>query len=115
MNQPINASMVPEVDSLGASMQESMRKRILHNLEVFPFLSSSMLHIGIGTATMTEFWKPVLAKLVEDGEVCVHEVTAMAPSDRRQVYTIYHLPGMIYGGKGLTTAPNTDNTAAAAA
>lgn len=82
-------------------MQEHFRQRILHTLGIFPFISQSMIHIGIGTANMTSLWKPVLQTLVDRGEILITEVTASAPSERRQVYSVYHLPTMEYpGNKG---------------
>lgn len=79
-------------------VREYYSQRILHTLEVFPFLSSSMIHVGIGTASPTNLWKPVLQELVEVGKVSVTEITANSPSDRRQAYTIYHLPHRQYPG-----------------
>ena len=83
----------PQVDA-----QDYYRQRILHVLEVFPFLSASMIHVGIGTASPTPIWKPVLQDLVNSGEVTVTEISANAPSDRRLAYSIYHLSTRAYPG-----------------
>lgn len=69
-----------------------IRARILHSLEIFPFMGASMIHQSIGTSTSTVLWRPVLNGLVEDGAVCKKEVTCKTPLGRMQSYEIYHLP-----------------------
>lgn len=73
-----------------------MRERILHSLEIFPFLSRSMIHMSLGTATPVGLWQPLLEKLVEDGEVVCTEVHAKTPLNRSQAYTLYHLSSRTY-------------------
>jgi hypothetical protein len=73
-----------------------IRERILHALEIFPFLSSSGIHQAIGTATSTGLWRPILMALVAEGFVCRTEVTAQTPLNRTQSYMLYHLPLRTY-------------------
>jgi hypothetical protein len=75
---------------------DSCRAKILHTLEVFPFVSASMLHMGIGTSTPTALWQPIIRRLVDEGTVHRIERTFRAPNGRLQPYTIYHLPTNIY-------------------
>lgn len=79
-------------DDSMAQVIEETKLRILHALEVFPFISASMLHQAIGTATSGRLWKPILEALVEEGKVIVHELAARGVSGRSQTYVIYHLP-----------------------
>jgi hypothetical protein len=79
-----------------AQVIEETKIRILHALEVFPFISSSMLHQAIGTATSGRLWKPILEGLIEDGKVCCLEFPAKGAAGRAQTYTIYHLPKYPY-------------------
>lgn len=83
-----------------AQLIETTRLRILHSLEIFPFVSASMLHQAIGTATPTQLWKPVLQQLVNEGKVSETAHQATTPTGRNQGYTIYHLPCNEYPFKG---------------
>lgn len=76
---------------------EQVRERILHALEIFPFISSSMLHQAIGTATLGSLWKPVLNELIQDGKVMETTFTAKSFGGRQQSYTILHLAKNNYG------------------
>jgi hypothetical protein len=71
---------------------EQTKLRILHGLEVFPFISQSMLHQAIGTSTPGDLWKPCLAELVSERKVVETSISARSPTGRAQSYTIYHLP-----------------------
>ncbi len=82
-------------DSLAQVIEET-KLRILHALKVFPFISASMLHQAIGTATPGKLWRPILEGLVEDGKIEVYELSALSPTGRMQAYTIYHLPSNEY-------------------
>jgi hypothetical protein len=75
-----------------------VRARILHILEIYPFLSSSMIHIGLGTSLPISLWKPILATLVTEEAVCLTEVTSRTPIGRMQTFSIYHLPKNTWNG-----------------
>lgn len=79
-------------DDSMAQVIEETRLRILHALEVFPFISASMLHQAIGTSTSGRLWKPILEALVEEGKVMVYELASRGVSGRAQTYVLYHLP-----------------------
>lgn len=74
-----------------AQVIEQTRERILHGLRVFPFLSASMLHMAIGTATAGKLWKPLLTDLIEEGKIVQTVHQAKSATGRQQSYTIYHL------------------------
>lgn len=98
-NTNTNANSNPGSISLDDSMAqviETTRLRILHALEVFPFISASMLHQAIGTSTPGNLWKPILEGLVEDGDVIETALQAKSPTGRAQSYTIYHLSKHAY-------------------
>lgn len=86
-----------------AQVIEQTRDRILHALEVFPFISQSMLHQAIGTSTSGKLWKPVLDELVEKGQVVITEHQAKSPTGRAQCYTVFHLAKneYVYGNVGV--------------
>lgn len=73
-----------------------LAKRILHALEIYPYMSASMIHMAIGTSTSTSIWRPVLEHLVEAGKVTETDHISKSPLDRTQTYTIYHLPSNPY-------------------
>ena len=87
------------LDDSMAQVIETTRMRILHALEVFPFISGSMLHQAIGTSTSGDLWKPLLAQLIEEKAVVETNVQARSVTGRAQSYTIYHLPknSYVYG------------------
>lgn len=91
----MNTPVITEDTHLHEAADEC-RARILHALEIFPYLSSSMIHIAIGTSTSTKLWRPILGKLVEEGVVCETQRACKGPNDRNQNYTIYHLPANPY-------------------
>lgn len=74
----------------------NLRAKILHTLSVYPFLSSSMVHVGIGTSTPTSLWKPILEALIQEGRICELQIQRKSPLSRAQSYTIYHLPDNEY-------------------
>lgn len=67
-------------------------RKILHALEVFPFISASMIHMAIGTSMPTSMWRPILEDLVDTGKIRTTTHSAKNTLDRQQAYTIYHLP-----------------------
>lgn len=91
-------------DDSMAQLIEETRLRILHALDVFPFISASMLHQAIGTATPGKLWRPILEGLVEDGKVEEYNLQARSPTGRSQAYTIYHLPKNSYPGCAVVIA-----------
>lgn len=95
-----------------ANIIEHTKARILHSLQVFPFLAASQLHQSIGSATSTKLWRPLLEELIEDGKIVVTHIQEVTPSGRTQSYTIYHLAAnpYIYGtGIGIGTGTEVVN------
>jgi hypothetical protein len=103
-------SEVVEANSAYEAMGDMLREKILFGLSIYPFLSPSMLHVFLGTATPKSIWKDVVLKaLVEEGLVCSEEVTLTSPHDRTQTYNILRLAENTY------TAPTPITTAATSA
>lgn len=93
----MNTSQTSEDTSAGGSdVNTLIRDKILHVLEIFPYISNSMIHMAIGTSTPTILWKPILEQLVKEGLILETTITAKSPLDRQQTYTIYHLPKNAY-------------------
>ena len=80
-----------DFDDSMAQVIETTKMRILHGLEIFPFISQSMLNQAIGTSTPGELWRPCLVALIEEGKVKETTIQAKTVSGRAQSYTIYHL------------------------
>ena len=87
-----NATEVQSPEAAFEEMIQDMRKRILHTLEIYPFLSISMLHIGIGTANSTKVWRPILAQLIDEGIICSVTLASNGPGgDRAQTNQVLML------------------------
>lgn len=71
---------------------EAIEAKILHSLEVFPYLSRGMIQQGLGPGCQPKFWDPVLRRLVEQGKIKTVETTVASPGGRALSKTIYHLP-----------------------
>ena len=78
----------PEVVSAYTAM---IREQILFSLKVWPYVSPSQLHVGLGTATPSNLWRMVLDGLIEEGLVCKRQIKLISPRERNQTYTILHL------------------------
>lgn len=85
----VEAGQEAETESIADGL---MRSKILHILSIYPFLSQSMLQVGIGTSMSPAIWKPVLESMLQSGEVVRLQVQATSPSERAQNYTVLHLP-----------------------
>jgi hypothetical protein len=85
------AEVVPMTDGVQETL-DLIKARILHILEICPILTSSQIHMSLGTSTPSPLWRPVLMALVADGEVVKCEYTTQTPLGRNQAYTLYHLP-----------------------
>lgn len=46
-----------------------IRERIIAVLRVYPKLSATMIQVGVGNNLPAHSWKPVLEKMIDDGEV----------------------------------------------
>lgn len=83
-----SVAVQPTLDD--ASADRAYRDRILKTLTVFPELSLSMLHTGIGPSLPSKVWKPVLMQMVEEGvvalEIKIHDGKSY------QVYSLAKLP-----------------------
>ena len=94
MSDPIDGA----IDTQHSFEEEALalRDKILWALEVFPFISKSMIHQAVGTGVPRTLWMPILNKLVADGDVTCITVYAKTPTDRNQQYIIYHLKNRQY-------------------
>lgn len=68
-----------------------MRARILKVLEIYPRLSPTMLHVGIGPQHKIGTWKPILDSLIKEGLVVQEDIVSLTSTDRHQSYRIISL------------------------
>ena len=73
------------------AMRETIRAKILHTLAVYPYLSASMLQVGIGTAISPKIWHPVKDALLREGLIIQEEIRTRSSVGRDQVYSILRL------------------------
>lgn len=69
-----------------SSPKPSIEDKILHVLDIYPVISPSMLHIGIGSIP-TPLWKPILRKLINEGVVLSEELDTTTVTGRNFTYT----------------------------
>lgn len=103
-----------QIDGLDEELA-MLRDKILFYLELYPFLSRSMIHMALGTATSRRLWSPILDKLIEEGAVVCTTLHAKTPLDRNQTFTIFHLASRTYEPTdNIVIAPQGLNLPAAA-
>lgn len=73
------------------AMRTTLRAKILHTLSVYPYLSASMLQVGIGTAISPKIWHPVKDALIREGLIIQEEIRTRSHAGRDQVYSIIRL------------------------
>jgi len=83
------------VDSIDEAMKD-IEAKILHTLEIFPYISRGMVQQGIGPGVSPKLWDPVLERLCEEGKIKMVTTTVGSPSGRALSKTIYHLPKFPY-------------------
>lgn len=84
---------------LGSSLDdaaEDVRERILHLLDIYPYVSRAMIQTGLSPALPPKLWDPVLQHLVNTKEVVYLEIQATTPGGRSLSKGIYHLPKYPY-------------------
>jgi hypothetical protein len=102
----------PEIESNFEAMEDyvrMLREKILFGLEIYTFVSPTMLHTFLGTSTSAHVWKPILNQLIAEGLVEREEVTHITPHtlhERTQTYTILHLAQNHYPNP----SPNPDSS-----
>ncbi len=76
---------------IGGQFVETIRKKVLHVLGVYPRISPSMLQVGIGPTVAPQFWRPVVDAMIAAGEIHRWSESHIAPSGRSQSYSIMSL------------------------
>lgn len=88
--------LTTEVVAGAAEEARMLRDKILFTLEIYPFLSKSMIHQAVGTATSRRLWGPILDRLVEEGAVVTTTISIRTPLERNQTVKLYHLSSRQY-------------------
>lgn len=110
---PVPIEDAPTNNEVYEGLAKILREKILFGLAVYPFLSPSMLHVFLGTATPKSLWKDVvLEALLKEGLVCKDEVTLTSPHDRTQTYTILRLADAVYITPRVQTSEESSSTQA---
>jgi hypothetical protein len=65
-----------------------IEERIMHVLSIYPKLSNSMLQVGVGTSLSPKIWKPVLQKMINNGQLVSRNVSSVSPDGRALTYTV---------------------------
>lgn len=70
-------------------VQEIYKDKIRRILSVYPRLSPSMLHVGLGPSTPAEIWRPILQDMIESGEI--NETTVPVDGSSARKYRVLSL------------------------
>jgi len=71
---------------------EDIKNRVLHTLEITPYVTRSMIQVALGPAISPKFWDAPLKSLVDEGKVKLVETVVASPGGRALNKAIYHLP-----------------------
>lgn len=75
--------------------EEDIRHKITHILKIYPALSPTMLQAALGPKVPPAIWRPVLAKMAEEGEIDLSYLVAESPSGQHRTYTRITLEGTL--------------------
>jgi hypothetical protein len=94
--QAAQATSVAEAqaETLSASLHEAaddVKAEIIQLLETYPYVSRSMIQVGLGPACPPKLWGPVLQALVDSGEVKLENMPVTTPKGRTLNKVIMHL------------------------
>lgn len=74
-------------------MELEIEKKILHLLTIYPIISPTMLQAGLGPSTKPAIWRPLLNKLIANGDVVETSTSVETPTSRYNTYAQLQLPG----------------------
>lgn len=74
---------------------EDIATKIVHLLGIYPIISPTMLQGGLGPQMRPAQWRPVLAKLIEEGKVVESSHSTLTPNDRYNTYSRLSLPSTL--------------------
>lgn len=77
---------------------KDVEDRIISVLKVYPRISPSMLHIGIGSSMPTKIWRPVLEDMVSRGIISIDHIADLSAKGRSQSHTIISLKETVNDG-----------------
>lgn len=99
MSVTLNTEQLQAIEEAPDNMQVAMddlKGKILHLLEICPYLTRSMIQVGLGPGLSPKFWDPILKGLVESRELKCEEINTTNQGGRSLNKTIYHLPKFPY-------------------
>lgn len=70
--------------------------KIISLLETFPYISRTMIQVGLSPALPPKLWSPILDELVEKGEILKHSLPVTNNEGRTTTKVVYHLPKFPY-------------------
>ncbi len=84
-----------ENSQLGEALDE-VKAKLMHLLEVYPYISRAMIQTGLSPALPPKIWDPILQGAVDAGEICYVAIQSESPNGRTLTKGIYHLPRFPY-------------------
>ena len=75
---------------------QRIEAKILSVLTHIPFLTHTMLQVGIGVNRKTSEWRPILDELIGKEVITQHAIAFTGPDNRAANYILYHLTSNKY-------------------
>lgn len=72
-------------------LKQDIEDKLIHLLKIYPYLSPSMLQVGLGTSMPSKLWKPVLEELIGRHVIGEENLMMLSTKGRHQTYTRLHL------------------------
>lgn len=88
---PTSESPMTGTEAAESALIKTLKKRIVHTLEIYPKLSHTMLAVGIGTSVPSSLWREILEGLEEEGVVKIDHIVAQTPTGRMRTYALIQL------------------------
>lgn len=75
---------------------QKLKDKITFVLTVYPRLSPSMLHTGIGPNVQPQVWRPVLEQMIAEGTVLRTDEGVLTHLDQFRTFTVLKLNAAVY-------------------
>jgi hypothetical protein len=68
-----------------------LREKMMFLLTIYPKLTPTMLHVGIGPQVRPQTWRPVMEALIREGKIKRTGTSVYTPKGQFRTYTILEL------------------------
>jgi hypothetical protein len=95
-NMSATATVELETDGTDMDVEEGaednmLREKMIFLLTLYPKLTPTMLHVGIGPQVRPQIWRPVMENLITEGVVKKDHLSLTTPKGQFRTYTVLSL------------------------